>query len=402
MEHEPVTIQAAYVSRIYHLGDSLSLLGIIQLLLLVVCSYTTFGQIPAEVKSEPKTLHGGIEISPRAVRAIALRIANAEEGLNIKILYSNTATIDTPYPSDGKLTLEYILNVAKIVQVYAETLHKEYQIPLNQIYVIGISDLVTQNPDALKNEIYGRTGITINFLNAEAEIQLAIAGVIPRRYQLNNKWYDNRGISSLIDLGIASTKGGYQQLKQSDSGRPGYDFSTWDISKGVVTFANEVNKVAGDNADYKTYAKHAAAMSISFKEQIRTEVIRKPGILTRKKLYLTGGIVFAMMTLMHGEDQRAYIPITLDDINAFHDRAVSDPESLFNQELSKIRDEKLRDELRKAHEAVRQTFTPKTLIAGAELLRALAAELNLWDKRVLYPRHAQLARILSYVRLQPE
>jgi hypothetical protein len=402
MEHEAVTIQAANVSRIYHLGDSLSLLGLIQLLLLVVCSYTTFGQTPAEVKDEPKTLHGGIEISPRAVRAIALRISNGEEGLNIKILYSNTATIDTPYPSNGKLTLEYIHNVAKIVQTYLETMNNEHRIPLNQIYVIGIADLVTQNPDDLKNEIYGRTGKTINFLNAEAEIQLGIAGVIPRRYQLNKKWYDNRGISSLIDLGITTTKGGYQQLKQSDSGRPGYDFSTWDISKGVITFADEVNKAVGDNADYKTYAKHAAAMSGSFKEQIRTEVIRKPGILTRKKLYLTGGIVSAMMTLMHGDDQRTYIPITLDDINAFHDRAVADPESLFSQELSRIRDEKLRDELRKAHEAVRQTFTPKTLIAGAELLRALAAELNLWDKRVLYPRHSQLARILSYVRLQPE
>jgi hypothetical protein len=298
--------------------------------------------------------------------------------------------------------LDYIHNVAKIVHTYSESLHKEYRIPLNQVYVIGISDLVTQNPDDLKKEIYGRTGKTINFLNAEAEIQLGIAGVIPRRYQLNNKWYDNRGISSLIDLGISTTKGGYQQLKQSDSGRPGYDFSTWDISKGVVTFADEVNKAAGNNADYKTYAKQAEALSASFKELIRTEVIRKPGILTRKKLYLTGGIVSAMVTLMRGDDQRAYIPITLDDINTFHDRVVADPESLFNQELSRIRDEKMRDELRKAHEAVKQTFTPKTLIAGAELLRALAAELNLWDKRVLYPRHAQLARILSYVRLQPE
>jgi hypothetical protein len=402
MEHETVTIKAANASRIYHFGDSLSLLGLIQLLLLVVFSYTTFGQTPAEGKSEPRTLHGGIEISPKVVRAIALRMSNAEEGFNIKILYSNTATIGTPYPSDGKLTLEYIHNVAQTVQSFLESLHKEHQIPLNQIYVIGNSDLVTQNPDDLKNEVYGRTGRTINFLNAEAEIQLGIAGVIPRRYQLNEKWYDNRGISSLIDLGITTTKGGYQQLKQSDSGRPGYEFSTWDIPKGVVTFADEVNKAAGDNADYKTYAKHAAAMSVSFKEQIRTEVIRKPGILTRKKLYLTGSIVSAMVTLMHGDDQRTYIPITLDDINTFHDRAVADPESLFNQDLSRIRDEKLRTEIRKSREALKQTFTPKTLIAGAELLRALAAELKLWDKRVLYHRHSQLARILNYVRLQPD
>jgi hypothetical protein len=403
MEHEAVAIHPAIVRRIYPFVDRLLLLGLIQLLLLVVCNYTTFGQPPADKKkSEARTLHGGIEISPRVVRAIALRISDSEEGFNIKILYTNTATIATPYPNDGKLTLEYIQEVAKLVQVFVETLHKVHQIPLDQVYVIGISDLITQNPDDLKNEVHGRTGKTINFLNAEAEIQLGIAGVIPRRYKLNTKWFDNRGISSLIDLGITTTKGGYQQLKQSDSGRPGYDFSTWDIPKGVVTFAEEVNKIAGNNADYKTYAKQAASMSGVFKEQIRTEVIRKPGILTRKQLYLTGSIVSAMMVLMHGNDQRTYIPITLDDINAFHDRAVADPESLFNQDLSNIRDEKLRDEVKKSREALRQTFTPKTLIAGAELLRALAAELNLWDKRVIYPRHAQLARILSYVRLQPD
>jgi hypothetical protein len=392
-------MHATNVSHTYLSRGKLLLLVFVQLLILSLFSYAAFGQTRTEEKNDPKTLHGGIEISPRLVRAIALRISNAEEGL--KILYSNISTIPTPYPSDGKLKRDYIHDVAKLVQNYLEIMQKEHRVPLNQVYIIGISDLVTQNPDDLKNEVYGRTGKTINFINSEAEIQLEIAGVIPRRYQLDNKLFDNRGISSLIDIGITSTKGGYQQLKQTDSGRPGYDFSTWDIQRGVINFADEVNKAAGDNADYRTYAKLAATMSSSFKESLRAEAIRKPGLLTRKKLYLTGGIVSAMITLLHMDDQRPYIPITLGDINTFHDRAVANPEGLLNPDTSKIRDEKLRIEIIRNCEAVKNTFNPKTLIAGAELLRALAAELNLWDKQVIYHRHSQLARILSYVRLQP-
>jgi hypothetical protein len=400
---EAVTMHATNVSHIYQMyGYKLLLLVFIQLLILPIFNKTAVGQTPAEEKSDPRTLHGGIEVSPRVIRAIALQISNGEEGLNIKFLYSDTSTIPSAYPSDGNLKLEYIHDVAKIIQSYLESIQKEYQVPLNQIYVIGISDLVIRNPDDLKNEVYGRTGKNINFLNAEAEIQLEIAGVIPRRYQLDRKSYDNRGISSLIDIGVITTRGGYQQLKQTDTGRPGYDFSTWDITKGVITFADEVNKAAGDDADYKTYAGLAATMSKSYRELLRTEAMKKPGILTRKKLYLTGGIVSAMMTLLHANDQRLYIPITLNDINNFYDRAVSNPEALLNADLSKIRDEKLRAEISRDRDAVKKIFTPKTLIAGAELLRALAAELNLWDKKVLYPRHSQLARILSYVRLQPE
>ncbi|MBO0720111.1 MAG: hypothetical protein J2P41_04775 [Blastocatellia bacterium] len=396
-------MQATNVNQPHLNRDKLSLLILIQLLTLSIFSYTVVGQSPpADEKLEPRTLHGGIEISPRVVRAIGLRISNGEEGLNIKILFSNTSTIPTPYPSDGNLKKEYIHDVARIVQSDMEMMQKEYQIPLAQVYVIGNSDLVTQNPNDLKNEVFGRTGKTINFLNAEAEIQLEIAGVIPRRYQLDNKLYDNRGISSLIDIGITVTKGGYQQLKQTDTGRPGYDFSTWDVAKGVITFADEVGKAAGENADNKTFARMAASMSNSFREALRTEALKRPGILTRKKLYLTGGIIMALVDYLHPDDQRPYIPITLADINAFHDRAVSDPESLLNTVFPRIHDVKLRAELSMNRDAVKNTFNAKTLIAGAELLRAMAAELNLWDKKVLYPRHSQLARILSYVRLQPE
>jgi len=247
-----------------------------------------------------------------------------------------------------------------------------------------------------------RTGKTMSFLNHEAEIQLSIAGIIPRRYKSGDRWYENRGISSLIDIGNTTTKGGYQQLRQTVSGRPDYDYATWSVPKGTVTFVSEVNKAAGENADYKTYAKRAEALSSSFRGQLRAEASRKPGILTRRKVYLTGGIVWAMVTLLHPEDQRSYIPITMDDIDTFYKRAVTDPESLLNPDLSKISDENLRNEIRRSREAVKQAYSPKTLIAGAELLRALVAELNPEEKRMLYPRYSYLARILSYVRLQPE
>jgi hypothetical protein len=42
------------------------------------------------------------------------------------------------------------------------------------------------------------------------------------------------------------------------------------------------------------------------------------------------------------------------------------------------------------------------LIAGAETMKAVAGEMNLADKRLIYARHSPLARILSYLRLQIE
>ncbi len=376
---------------------------VFQVLLFVFCPGTAAGQPVQGEKANPLELHGGIEIGPRVVQAIALRLTSSDEGYNVRVVYSESAVPTANYLQDGRLTPEYIEDVGQIVQRLSEKLQKEHRVPPNQIYLIGLSDLAPLNPADLEREIRNRTGKTLNFLNTDAEVQLSIAGIIPRRYKSANRWYDNRSISSLIDIGNTSTKGGYQQLKQTSAGRADYDYVTWEVPRGVVNFLGEVSKTAGENVDYTTFARRAETLSnTSYRGFIKAEATRKPGLLTRKKVYLTGGIVSAMVSLLHPDDQRSYIPITVEEIDTFYRRAVTDPESLLNPDLSKMTDDKLRNEARKTRETIKQSFSPKTLIAGAELLRTIATELNLQDKTMVYARYSYLARIMSYVRLQPE
>ncbi|MGH9841969.1 MAG: hypothetical protein ACREEM_24700, partial [Blastocatellia bacterium] len=292
-----------------------------------VCGQTASQPVPSE-RIPPPELHGGIEISPRVVRAIALRIAESAEGNNIKVLFSYSLPLTSPVLSkDGRLTPDYIRATTLTVQKAFQQLQQQYRVPENQIHILGLSDFTAQNVEELRAEISDKTGRPAIFVNAETETELSIAGIIPRRYRAGGRTFDNRNISMLLDLGSASMRGGYQQLKTRAQGAPEYEFVTWEVPKGTASFATEVAAAAGETADLSTYARRAQAVGgTSVRNLIQTEIARKPALLSRKKVYLTGGIVWAMMTLLHPEDQSNFATITMEDINNFHTRATVDPE----------------------------------------------------------------------------
>ena len=169
----------------------------------------------------------------------------------------------------------------------------------------------------------------------------------------------------------------------------------------MLTFAGEVARAAGDSATLAVFANRAQIMATTtIRPLIQNELARRPAMQGRKKIYLTGSIVWAMMTLLHPGQADSYLEVTMNDINTFYNRALLDPESLMNPDLSKITDENMRDEMRRARESIKAAFPPKSLLAGAEMLRTLAQELQFQNKRVLFPRFSWFARILSYVRLE--
>jgi len=218
----------------------------------------------------------------------------------------------------------------------------------------------------------------MSFPDVETEAQLSIAGAIPQRYRAKSGWADNRGQSALLDIGSDNIKGGYQVIRQMGAGAPDYDYVTVGIP----------------------------ISSTSIRTALRKEMERKPGLINRQHVYLTGDIVWAMITLFYPEDRRTFIPITAEDILYFHHKVTRNPESLqalLNPDLTKkISNPKLRAEAEKEIESVRNTFSPKNLIAGAEILKAVTTEFNLSGKKVRFARYGYLAWILSYVRLQAE
>ncbi|MDX2030210.1 MAG: hypothetical protein SF339_06055 [Blastocatellia bacterium] len=373
------------------------------LLLAASCGGPGFAQTPPTPGAIPASeLHGGIEISPRTVRSVAVRISNGDEGYNVKLLFSDsTIPPGAVVLKEGRLTPEYIQGVAGTVQKLFQQLRQQYQIPEPQIHIIGLADLVAPNLNELGSEILSRTGRPTSFIDVATDTELSIAGIIPRRYSAGNKLYDNRSISMLIDLANTSIRGGYQQIKRQATGTAEYEFVTWDVPRGSSTFAAEVARAAGESATLAVFANRAQTLAAtSIRPLLQSEIAKRPSMRARRKIYLTGSVIWAMMTLLHPEQNDSYLPITMNDITTFYNRAHLDPDSLMNPDLSKISDENHRNEMRRAREVIKATYSPKTLLAGAEMLRTLAMELQFENKRVLYPRFAWFARILSYVRLE--
>ncbi len=373
---------------------------------LLLASFTissSYGQVKKPAAPEPEQRLGGIEIGSKGVKALVVRVSGEDEGYAVKILYAEIINTTPVQTKDGKFTPEAIRDTGVAVGRFYQRMLLEYRIPPGQVHIVVSSGLVGENPQDLAAEVRQRTSQTPAFLDVDSEVQLTVSGAIPKRYKSGQKWHDNRGISVLIDIGSGNTKGGYQQLRQLTFGNSGYDYVTWGITKGTVTYTTDISRAAGEAADYPAFVKRAQELSNNLlRAPLRNEVARKPGLINRKKVYLSGGITWAMTTLLYPEDRRSFTPLTADDINTFYNRAITNPEKLLEPDLSRITNSALRQEAEREVESVRNTFTPKNLIAGAEILRAVAAEMNLTGKRLLFARYGHLAWILSYVRLQAE
>lgn len=325
-------------------------------------------QTPASSSPDPKELYGGIEIALRTVRAIAIRLSTNADGDNIPSIQGSDQIIpSTPFPRDEKLTPEYIRDLVQSAQRLSEKLQRDLGVPSNQIYLLGLSEIRAQNRDELAREVFSKIGKEITFLDAKGETELNIASNIPRHYLIDGKEYDNRNVSLLLDIGAANVRGGYQQLRRTSSGRTEYDYVTWDIP------------ITGP---------------------LKAERAQNPGLIMRKKIYLTGHIVWALVTLLFPGEQKAYVSIDIQDINNFHYRAMIDPDALLNPDLSRIRDEDIRKEARKEREAIKAIYTPRTLATAAEDLKKAVTDLNLADKQLIFYRNSNMVRILSFVRLQ--
>ena len=374
-------------------------------LLVLVFSSKIYGQTEDTGTAAQRELHGGIEIGSDWIKAVALRLSNDKQGADVKLIYTEEIEAVSMRVGGGRLAPKVIDAIALAVQKLYLRMWQFHGVPREHVYVIGGSDLKADNLGMLADEVKSKTGKSVTFLNTETEVRLSLVSTIPRRYREGENWFDNRSISVLIDIGGGGIKGGYQQIRQPLAGDPYYDFVAVGIPRGITAFTDEVNQAAGENASLKKFALTSKALVQGFiKATLKKNAEGKPGLATRKKVYLGGGIVLAMATLLHPEDRRAFVPITMDEINDFHYRAVNTPQTLLNPDLLQLRDSEERKGAERDLEIVRSSFTPKSLVAGAEILKAVASEYNFQGegKRIFFARPSYLSSILSYVRLQSE
>lgn len=349
----------------------------------------------------PDEVFGGIEITPEGVKAIALRVSQNDDDAGVRLVYSDIVRLPLWRSSGGNFAPQASTDAAQAVQTVLTRLRQQFRVPLEKIYFIGSSRLGADHPADLVNVIRNTSGLTLTFLDAPTEVQLTIPGTIPRIGKAGVTSIDNRNTSVLLDIGNIGAQGGYELLKYSQTSAAGFDFVAISLPQGPINYANEITRAVGENSDLTTFTRQVRSSSaITFRQALRREMESKPGMIHRKRVFLTGGIVWAMATLLYPEDRQAFVPLTVENIAQFADKAARSPRELTYPNTALIRDRKTRQEVEQEIEAIRSSYSTRQLIAGAELLKAAAEELKWQDKKLWFARLGHFGCILSYIRLQ--
>ena len=331
------------------------------------------------------SLHGGIEIGAKGVKATVIRVTPGKEGLDTKMLFAKTANTTLSALKDGKFRADAIEETGDEVGKFFKRMEQEFKVPAKSVYVVASSGLPRPtNFDALVKIVKDKTGKDLRSINAKEEVVLSILGVVKPEL---------RGTSALVDIGSGNTKGGY--LEKASAGMA-LQAVTFSVPLGTVTFTSRVKKEGGKFVEAAARLREPALA-----KPLAEAVAKHPGLTKRERVYLSGGLVWAMVTVLKPEaGNDSFVALSADDIEAFHKLVTQTPDAFPKVDLDGIKDARLRERAGKDLKRVRDTYTPDNLVAGSEILRALSAGLGFKGKQLLFPRYGYIAWIQSYVEGQ--
>jgi serine/threonine protein kinase len=356
------------------------------------CSTTTLAK-------KSGNLYGVIEIGSTGIKTEVIQELDAPQADNLKFKSREDTENKNTTPSDPQAQAESVNAVKDKIREIQE----RFQIPCEQIVIYGSSGLAQEaHKDALAAAIQQETGREVKFISVEDEAILAFDGVVPEKRR-------NQVVS--IDIGSGNTKGAY--LEETQQGQPD-KYTTFGIPYGTKSFTKIVDQRPAGADFIKTADEQKQKLLIP---EIRSLAGRKPGLQNLPRVYLSGGISWALFTLVRpcstkaGEQQTIetteerqafYGRLYPEDINTFYNNAIGDPKNLYQPNLSQCTPEQ-----RQVAEAdiakIQKIFKRDNLIASAEILRALSSELNFSQKeRIFFAREAIHALPIGYLKRQLE
>lgn len=337
-------------------------------------------------------LFGSIEVGAKGVKGkVIQQLATLNEDGSKLIIFRkekiedrNVTAVD---PNSKSATVKAVKDMFQEIQ-------KRFNIPCEQIVIYGSSGMAEKAPHkkVLVQEVQQATGRAMKFITSEEEASLVFDGVVPA-------WRVNE--VTLVDIGSGNTKGAFLDSQGQHI--------TFSFPFGTATFTNEIKNSQG-NIDFKGAAEKAKQKKLI--PQIFSEVQRKPGMQTSPKIYLAGGISWALFTLTRPcsrefdvigkKEERldSFAPISSEDINTFYYNATQDQKTLFNPDLSNCSAERRKEVKKEIAEIKKDTFTEENLIAGSEILRAFNQELRFSKKEIFFVRSAKDALLIGYLKEQ--
>ncbi len=332
-------------------------------------------------------LYAGIEIGARGIKlsVIDVKMHNGENDYSLKLDTSiNSDAAMLSYQSE-KETFDAITVLYGIVQ-------KRFDIPFNRIHIV-ISSGLKQELDKYNKVDYFASivrpkeldpKIKIGYVTVEEEAQLSFKGIVPQLSRLT---------ANQLDIGSGNTKGGYLDANRA--------FVPVTFPIGTRSFQRLVEARAPGTASIDDYQRNAEKLIFDSLGRLVIYQFRdKKDFKERELVYLSGGIVWSIVSLMFPEQiNQNHVELTRNDITAFRDLVHDHYNDLINPNLSgKLSAEDAAASMANIRRVI-STYDQKALLVGSIWLDELAVQLSNSNpnKKFIFPRYAYVGWISGYI-----
>lgn len=327
------------------------------------------------IAQNPPNLFGGIEIGSKGVKITVIDVKNAKKGeFEIRDFWTENTGIAKGISIDGKLIKEDIEKTASVVSLNYTKLLNEFSIPQNKVFIIGSSGVaMAKNTDELVSKVKDLTGYTMDFITSETEAKLLVKGGIPPSKYLN---------SLILDIGGGNTKGGYIGVYNDDN----FVFLPLNLNLGTVTLTEKIKKKA-KNEDFLEFLKTTSRYKDSLGIEVDKMYDVRPLSKKKKYIYMSGGAVWAFITLTATKPIENFHEFTIQDVRNYQVQLLGDFTRF--EEMAKEN---------KEIERVLKTYSLKHLISANELLISSLEKIeDPEDKKIYFVKQGQIAWLLAYV-----
>ena len=337
-----------------------------------------------------QTTFAGIEIGSKGVKFTVLTFNKGQNG-RVWFFSEMEKTKNTDVISGSASA---IAETAAAVKNFSDTAQRKFNIPTHRIIIVISSgamqelnkkektkDLAT----AIRNEL-ATPNQTIYFVTPEQEGKFTAISLIPRK-ELDR--------AVVIDIGSGNTKGGYF----ADNSYKNFEAITFPL--GTKTLTKEIKALNPENFN-DFVDKTEKHIKNKVKKDFMEEIERKPAVLNRNMVYLSGGIVWAVNSVMHPENAKEeYSTLTLKDVEAFKKKLVKDYDKMFEIDTKKMTAD-VSAEAHKNITNVKNTFDKESLLAGSLLLQTTmkALEQQSDKKEYQFYKYSSWSWLTSVVLLE--
>jgi hypothetical protein len=332
-------------------------------------------------------IHGGIEIGGAGIKMTAIELSGSGDNIDIQIKLADTVGggISGAASSGGSMWESATGTTAQVVEKFRDRL-RSLGVADEHIHVIGSSgifaaihdkpELIELYQKKLAARIMRDTGLTMVYINAKREAELSIAGILPSR---------RRATGVLIDIGGGNTKGGCLLADGK--------YATFSIPYGTVTFADYARQ---KNADHPAHLGDLIRLGAeTLPPLLKKELGKLPDMGQRDRVYLSGGVIWAVATFTHPGDSQPYMPLTLKDVEDFEAKLLAAPARYPKLDVSGLSEQKQRRATAEATK-LKSIYTPTQLLAGTQVLKNTLRVVG-GDRHYFFARHGSLGWLLAYV-----